>query len=277
MLRMPTIYTCFPGGKHKVLTMSYDDGRKEDYRLVELFNQHGIKGTFNLNYGRQDDPRRIPVSEYPALYAGHEVACHTYSHPTISRCPLDQVAQQILADRRGLEKLLGRPVRGLAYPNGSYSQDIIRLLPALGIRHARIVPTTGGFGMPDNFLEWAGTCHHNDHLMDRAREFAALAKSQYLYMMYVWGHSYEFSDRDNWHVMEEFCSFIGGRQDIWYATNIEIVDYLDAASRLQYTAAGDLVFNPSAQSVWIQVEVNGQEKRHLEIPGGQMVRIFDEA
>ena len=27
------IYTCFPGGKHKVLTMSYDDGRLEDRRL----------------------------------------------------------------------------------------------------------------------------------------------------------------------------------------------------------------------------------------------------
>ena len=36
------IYTCFPGGKHKVLTMSYDDGRLEDRRLVELFNRYGI-------------------------------------------------------------------------------------------------------------------------------------------------------------------------------------------------------------------------------------------
>ena len=43
------IYTCFPGGKHKVLTMSYDDGRLEDRRLVELFNRYGIRGTFNLN------------------------------------------------------------------------------------------------------------------------------------------------------------------------------------------------------------------------------------
>ena len=24
--RLKNIYTCFPGGKHKVLTMSYDDG-----------------------------------------------------------------------------------------------------------------------------------------------------------------------------------------------------------------------------------------------------------
>ena len=54
------IYTCFPGGKHKVLTMSYDDGRLEDRRLVELFNRYGIRGTFNLNGGlpRPRGPRR---------------------------------------------------------------------------------------------------------------------------------------------------------------------------------------------------------------------------
>ncbi|MBP3426772.1 MAG: polysaccharide deacetylase family protein [Clostridia bacterium] len=275
MFRLPVIYTCFPGGKHKVLTMSYDDGRTEDYRLVELFNKHGIKGTFNLNAGIDWDERRIPTSEYRTVYAGHEVACHTFTHPTISRCPLDQVAQQVLADRRGLEELMGYPVRGLAYPNGSYSQDIINLLPALGIRHARVVPTTGTFAMPDNFLEWKGTCHHNGNLMERARQFADLHKTQYLYMMYVWGHSYEFTDRDNWEVMEEFCEFIGGRDDIWYATNIEIVDYMDDASRLQYNAAGDMVYNPNARSVWIQVALPGTDTRIIEIPGGQTVRLFD--
>lgn len=74
------IYTCFPGGKHKVLTMSYDDGRLEDRRLVELFNRYGIRGTFNLN-GGLPRPERIPESEWVELYKGHEVACHTYHHP----------------------------------------------------------------------------------------------------------------------------------------------------------------------------------------------------
>lgn len=129
--------------------------------------------------------------------------------------------------------------------------------------------------MPDNYLAWAGTCHHNNQLMDRAREFAALNKSQYLYMMYVWGHSYEFTDRDNWQVIEEFCQFIGGREDIWYATNIEIVDYMEDAARLQYTAEGDLVYNPNARSVWIQVELPGMPRKTYEIPGGQMVRIVE--
>ena len=92
------IYTCFPGGKHKVLTMSYDDGRLEDRRLVELFNRYGIRGTFNLN-GGLPRPERIPESEWVELYKGHEVACHTYHHPTISRSPLDQTARQVLAQQ----------------------------------------------------------------------------------------------------------------------------------------------------------------------------------
>ena len=120
-MSLKNIYTCFPGGKHKALTFSFDDGRKEDRRLVELFNQYGMKGTFNLNSGLHN-AERIPISEYKELYRGHEVACHTVLHPTITRSPLDQVAQQILEDRRALEELVETPVCGLAYPNGRYTQ-----------------------------------------------------------------------------------------------------------------------------------------------------------
>ena len=49
---MNNIYHCFPGGKHKALTFSYDDGRIFDKRLIEIFNKNGMKGTFNLNAGR---------------------------------------------------------------------------------------------------------------------------------------------------------------------------------------------------------------------------------
>ena len=264
-LPMNTIYTCFPGGKHKALTLSYDDGRTEDYRLVEILDRWGLRGTFNLNAGLRDDPRRIPVTEYGALYRNHEIACHTYTHPTLARCPIEQTARQILEDRAALEQITGKPVRGLAYPNGSFNRKIMELLPMLGIRYARVVPTTGGFQLPEDFRAWSGTCHHNDRLLERGREFLGLFKTQYLYLMYVWGHSYEFTTCDNWSVMEDFCAMMGGQQDIWYATNIEIADYMDASERLQFTAAGDRVYNPSACPVWL--EVNG---RHLEIAGGAL-------
>ena len=36
------VYTCFPGGKAKALTMSYDDGKVQDSRLIDIFYKYGI-------------------------------------------------------------------------------------------------------------------------------------------------------------------------------------------------------------------------------------------
>ena len=161
-----TIYTCFPQGKHKVLTMSYDDGKIFDRKLIEIFNKYGIKGTFHLNTGIMPvDEDRIQLSEVKELYKGHEVSCHTSTHPTIERCPLDQVVQQVIEDRKALEDAVGYPVRGLSYPNGSYSKDIINLLPACGIEYSRVVGSTDDFAFPDNFLEWKSTCHHGHNVL----------------------------------------------------------------------------------------------------------------
>ena len=262
---MNKIYACFPGGKHKVLTMSYDDGKKQDRRLVSLFNEYGIKGTFNINGGIEGDERRIPFEEYKALYEGHEVACHTWSHPTIERCPLTMVAQEIIEDRKKLEAMTGYPVRGLAYPNGSYSKEIIDMLPALGIRYGRIVGNTDDFKFPENFLEWKATCHHNHNLLELGQQFVDLHKKQYLYCMYVWGHSYEFDDKDNWDVMEDFCKLVANRDDIWYATNIEIVDYMDVVKAAQFSADGSFVHNPMAKSLWLCIN----DRVFLEVKGGE--------
>ncbi|MFA9375788.1 MAG: polysaccharide deacetylase family protein [Lachnotalea sp.] len=259
------IYTCFPEGKHKVLTMSYDDGRVEDRRLVSIFNENGIKGTFNINGGLNWD-EMVPYQEYKELYQGHEVASHTYTHPTIERCPMGQVVAQVMEDRKALEKLVGYPVRGMAYPNGSYTKQIQDLLPELGIKYARVVGNSDNFAMPNNYMEWKATCHHNHNLLELGKQFVDLFKKQYLYMMYVWGHSYEFTDKDNWEVMEEFCKLVGNRDDIWYATNIQIYDYMEAVSRLQYAADASFVFNPSAMSVWISVD-----EKLIEIPGGKQI------
>ena len=48
------IYTVFPEGKYKALTLSYDDGREEDRRLISIFRKYDLKATFNLNSGLSD-------------------------------------------------------------------------------------------------------------------------------------------------------------------------------------------------------------------------------
>lgn len=267
---LKNIYTCFPEGRHKVLTMSYDDGQIHDRRMIEIFNKNGIKGTFHLNSGLMDTrEEKVKFSEIKSLYEGHEVAAHTYTHPTIERCPLDQVVQQIIEDRKILEDAVGYPVRGLSYPNGSLSEDIKKLLPSVGIEYSRVVGSKQNFGMPRDLYEWQATCHHNTNLMKLGQDFVSLFKRQYLYMMYVWGHSFEFARDNNWELLEEFCALVGNRDDIWYATNIEIVDYMNAAKNLKYGVKGDMVYNPSAIPVW--VEVDG---KHYKINAGETVH-FD--
>lgn len=268
------IYTCFPEGKAKALTMSYDDGKIQDERLVEIFNRHGIRGTFNLNYGMMDKknltPPRIPKERVKELYRGHEIATHTMTHPTIARCPLTQAAKEILEDREGLESITGTIIRGHAYPNGSYNEDIKQLFRQLGIAYARVVEAVDDYALPTDPLEWHPTCHHNaPDLMEKAEFFAGFQKNQYLKLMYVWGHSYEFDNNDNWNVIEEFCDYMGGREDIWYATNIEIIDYMEAARNLRFSADCTRVYNPSAAGVWLQID----GERYVEVKGGQFVTL----
>lgn len=167
-----------------------------------------------------------------------------------------------------MESLMGYTVRGLAYPNGSYSEDIKKLLPALGIRYARVVGNRDDFAMPRDPYEWKATCHHNHRLQELGEQFVGLFKTQYLYQMYVWGHSYEFTDRNNWDVMEDFCKLVGGRDDIWYATNIQIIDYMEAAGRMQYAADGSFAYNPSACPVWVSVN-----NEIVEVPAGTQVNL----
>ena len=89
--------------------------------------------------------------------------------------------------------------------------------------------------------------------MELGDQFLALFKKQYLYLMYVWGHSYEFDDRNNWDLIETFCQKMGRKEDIWYCTNIELMDCLDCFARLQFAADNSFVSNPNAADCWITV------------------------
>ncbi|OPA73453.1 polysaccharide deacetylase [Paenibacillus selenitireducens] len=265
---MSNVLLTFPGGKHKALTMSYDDGRAADRRLIGLFNEHGIKGTFHVNSGLAGQGDRIPLEEMADIFLDHEVSAHTVTHPTMARCSKEQIIEEIIGDRKRLESAVGYSVRGFSYPNGSFNRQIKEMLPFLGIEYARTVESHGDFRMPDDFMEWRPTCHHNGNLLELAETFKGLNKRQYLYLMYVWGHSYEFDRDNNWGLIESFCETIGGRDDIWYATNMEIADYVNGYRRLRFSASMDFVFNPSYSSIWL--EVNGVI---LEARGGSQTKL----
>ncbi len=262
------IYYTYPGFRNKALTISYDDGLWSDVHLLEILNRYGIRGTFNLNSGCMTEERRIGKEKIPALYKGHEIATHGVEHLTLARCPMTDVVKEILEDRQALEELTGEIVCGHAYPNGSYSPEIKTLLPSLGIHYARTATDTGLYTHPQDFYEWNPTCHHNNRLMDHAKEFLSFDLPQFQYLFYVWGHSYEFDRDNNWDVIEEFCKMIGGREDIWYATNAEVCHYLMAVKQVHTSVDEKLLFNGSGQDIYL---IRNGENIHLH--PGELQRI----
>ena len=84
-------------------------------------------------------------------------------------------------------------------------------------------------------------------------------------LFYVWGHAYEFDDDNNWDVIESLAAFLEQHKEkIWFATNGEIMEYVNAYRRLEYSVDGMYIYNPSAIDVTIRTGMEQVET----IPAG---------
>jgi peptidoglycan/xylan/chitin deacetylase (PgdA/CDA1 family) len=255
----PYLYLRYPGFLSKALTLSYDDGVVADLRLMEILNANGIKCTFNLNSGLFGLGTRLPEDKIIGHYvaSAHEIAVHGYKHLALSALQAPALIAEILEDRKNLEALTGAPVTGMAYAYGDFDDRVVSLLADCGITYSRTVTSTHAFSLPTKPLLWDPTCHHNDpRLMELAKRFA----EEKTYrdepaLFYLWGHAYEFDEKhnNNWEVIEKFAAYIGGREDIFYATNGEIMSYISAYNALVFDVDGRSVYNPTATDVYLHI------------------------
>ncbi len=278
------IFMRFPGFKDKALTLSYDDGVRQDKRLISIMDKHGIKGTFNINAGLFNTTRtsetvgRMTREEAVELYKDsvHEVAIHGYKHLPWGVCDSAVVVNDIIKDRVELEKLFERVVNGMAYPNGTSNctPESVDILHKSKIKYGRTTVSTLNFSIPTDWLRMGATCHHNNpELMTLLDKFLSAPQLPYFWsnsakLFYLWGHSYEFDNNDNWHIIEEFCEKAGGHDNVWYATNGEIYDYVTAFDRLEWSVEEKFVHNPTAVDIYI----NYYEKK-VVVPAGKTIKI----
>ena len=261
------LFMRFPEGRAKALTFSYDDGVEQDIRLVDILNKHGMKGTFNINSGLYAPEgtvypegrvhRRMTENAISELFrsGGHEVAVHTYTHPFLETLTPAVIAYEVIKDREVLEGQFGEIIRGMAYPMGTFSDEVVEVLKSCGIVYARTTKFTEKFDIPTDWLRLWATCHHNNpRLMELAHQFVEMDVKRHPKLFYLWGHSYEFEGNNNWEVIEEFTDYMGGREDdIWYATNIEIYEYIEDYNRLVQSVDGTILKNPTARKLWFSL------------------------
>ncbi len=231
-------------GKMKAVTFSFDDGVLQDIRLIELLNKYGLKATFNLNselFNGQDilrfeDERPHAVCRYTIapkdvkeIYAGHEVAAHTLTHPKLTTVEDDkEIIRQVEQDRLNLTRLVGYEVIGFAYPGGGVNNDvrcaeIIR--KHTGIRYARGYKLCESFDIPDDLYQFSpnASADHLDALEVLTDRFLALETDKHQ-LLFVVGHAYGLDyENERWAKLETLFQKISRRDDIFYGTNKEVL------------------------------------------------------
>lgn len=217
--------------KFKAVTLSYDDGVKQDKKLVDILNKYNIKCTFNLNSGMLYneciwEKDGVPVirmtpEECIETFKGHEIAAHSLTHPDLCTLGDYELERQVMGDKKLLEYIFKNRVYGMAYPGGGYDKRVKDVIEKSGLLYCRTIKQSENFEVPTDFMEVNPTCRHkNPKLLQLAEEFVNL-KTDKPQIFYLWGHSYEFDVDKNWDIFEEFCRIIGGKDDIYYCTNIE--------------------------------------------------------
>ena len=59
---------------------------------------------------------------------------------------------------------------------------------------------------------------------------------------------------ENWERMDRFMEKVAKQDDVWYATNGEIYDYVNAYENLVFSADGKRIYNPSKMPVWVEID-----------------------
>ena len=266
----------FPGGLAKAMTLSYDDGAPADRRMIEILNRYSLKCTFNLSCCDE---------QTASVYEGHEIALHTAYHAAPGKLSVADGIKNVLDCKLSLEKGLGRIVRGMAYPDSGITsfqsgvtyEQIRDYVSALGVVYSR---SLGGdndsFSVPLDWLNWIPTCHHtNPKTFEYLDKFLALdvnscyCGERHPRLFYMWGHAFEFDRHDNWARLTHICERLSGKDDVWYATNIEVYDYVAAWKQLIVSADGRRAFNPSAVRLFAETG----SSRIQEIPSGEIVTL----
>ena len=273
---MQHIYLRFPNGKPKAVTFSYDDGYPQDVRLAQTLSRYNMKGTFNLcrfeNRNPTDQFISINDVKEHLINKGHEIATHGYYHLASGAVHDFAGIQDVINCRTHLEKEFGVIVRGMAYANSGINhfhnftnyEKIKNYLTYLGIVYSRTTGHNNSFFLPTDWHKWESTGHHNHpNLMEYIDEFLALDcetprsnVNRMPRLFYVWGHSCEFDKDNNWDRLEEICQKLSNNKEIWYATNIEIYDYVKAYESLVMSADRTIIHNPTSITVWFNIDGN---------------------
>lgn len=117
---------------------------KTKFRATQFLVAGRLGGTNDWDVANGEAPESLmdqrQIEEW--LAAGHEIGSHTMTHPWLTRIPIAQAREEIIASKKALEDLFGRPVKHFCYPYGDYNGAVRELVIEAGYETA--CTTEGG-------------------------------------------------------------------------------------------------------------------------------------
>jgi len=239
----------FPTGARMAALQSWDDGIPQDLRTAELLHRHGWRGTFFLNRSSAMVEHWGKLTDW-----GMEVGSHSWSHPYYPFQSPRRCRDESVLMRAFLESLTGHPVISFAYPfnyGPAYDKDgdyVLRAQRDAGYLSSRTT-MAGAISMDDgvnkqilpagvHFL--AGPKRIDEEWQRAARSIRGV--------FYLWGHSYEMVEEEDWKVFEAMLKRYGEHDGVWYASQGDLMVWEAWRARTRIHATGH------AEKVTIQVD-----------------------
>jgi peptidoglycan/xylan/chitin deacetylase (PgdA/CDA1 family) len=105
--------------------------KKQGIKAAKIANQI-LEGYDYLDLAGRDIPELIrtisadTISKYKSEKL-IEYGSHTHTHPCMEYVEEHEAAKELSLSKKTLEKLVGKPVTSVAFPDGSYSQETLRI------------------------------------------------------------------------------------------------------------------------------------------------------
>ena len=173
--------------------------------------------------------KRLSIEKAVPLYEGHEIACHTLTHPYMNDLSKQEILHELREDKANLEKLFGREVKGFAVPFDYYSEQIENCVRQCGFSYARISQESRSFAPQTDYFNWKATVFHTDPELEKlTRQF--IESDEELAIFQIVGHSYDLDVEELWDRIENIFRMIAAHKEILPMTTIEIVEHLRSLS-----------------------------------------------
>ena len=118
----------------KPILITFDDGYLDNYEnAYSILKKYGMVATFFIitnmlwSEGRLNPERIVEMAQ-----GGMSFGSHTVTHRRMGELTWSEIQDELAISKAVLESVLGRMVTSIAYPQGSYNDNVIAIAKSLG-------------------------------------------------------------------------------------------------------------------------------------------------